>query len=45
MGHQLYEQLQIRLVRGGDDGIGTFHPFQTDGAILPRPEWEGDGGL
>ena len=38
--HQFDENFQLLLVGRGDDGIGPFHPFLAQGAILARLEPE-----
>src|SRR5207237_988895 len=43
--HQLEEELEEGLVRGGDDRIRTLDAIEPDGAVLSRREGVGDLGL
>src|SRR5438552_17094162 len=43
--HQLEEELEEGLVRGGDDRIGTLDAIEPDGAVLSRREGVGNLGL
>src|SRR2546426_5897154 len=45
MRHQLEEELEEGLVRGGDDRIGPLDAIEPDGAVLSRREGVGNLGL